>query len=574
MNRFQSSRPTRCSLVFLFTTLGFNGGSAEPAAKPPIAERPSSPYRVHSLPSPVHLPNGEEFKTWEQPLSFSKTYHVRRNHPHADDDNPGTEDRPFKTIQRAAVALRPGEQVLIGEGIYRELVRPARGGGGPSAMISYKARPGARVVVSGAEELPAGNWEPVSAYRVLPGLEVESEKIHAYRIPESVAPAGAEPFQTTNLSPYMTERFLRRNWMDYAQNRTSLLRFSAMLFQDGRRLEQAVALTALGGFQSGPILAETGPGHFWAAPDGRTIYVWPFGDGDPAHSKWEVTVRRQCFAPAVRGLGFIHVRGLRFEKAGNPFPMPHFGAVSTSAGNHWIIEDNEIRQANSVGLQLGYTHWISGAVPHVGNHIVRGNLIEDCGIGGISGTGYPFQAFQHRIENNVIRNVAYHPVESLHESAAIKLHFAYNCLIRGNRILDTRHGAGVWLDNNVANNRITGNLFYRTDTKFGAVFLEFTEFPNLVDANVFLNGSGAGIYEHDTGHGVFLHNLIIRQSGPPIRLKGGSARSSGLETGKNLVLNNLFIQCGEALQDSSKGTVSAVNLTLSPPWGFGPETQP
>ena len=44
-------------------------------------------------------------------------------------------ERPFRTIDAAAQVLRPGERVLIAEGVYRQSIRPARGGTGPDAMI-------------------------------------------------------------------------------------------------------------------------------------------------------------------------------------------------------------------------------------------------------------------------------------------------------------------------------------------------------------------------------------------------------------------------------------------------------
>src|SRR6185369_8943040 len=85
------------------------------------------------------LPDGTEFVSWEQELKFSKTYYVDNTSPNADDNGPGDKAKPFKTINKAAQVLQPGERVVIAAGIYRECVRPARGGTGPSQMISYEA---------------------------------------------------------------------------------------------------------------------------------------------------------------------------------------------------------------------------------------------------------------------------------------------------------------------------------------------------------------------------------------------------------------------------------------------------
>ena len=81
--------------------------------------------------------------------------------------NPGSAAAPFRTINAAARRLQPGEKVVIHAGIYRECVRPARGGTDAEAMIAYEAAPGERVIVRGSDL-----WTPTahpSAGYALPG---------------------------------------------------------------------------------------------------------------------------------------------------------------------------------------------------------------------------------------------------------------------------------------------------------------------------------------------------------------------------------------------------------------------
>jgi hypothetical protein len=115
------------------------------------------------------LPDGTAYAAWEQPLTFSKTYYVDNADPKADDNGPGTKARPFRTINKAAQLLRPGERVVIASGTYRECVRPPRGGTSPSQMISYEAAPGAKVVIKGSEVLKDG-WVQVSISGGGPGV--------------------------------------------------------------------------------------------------------------------------------------------------------------------------------------------------------------------------------------------------------------------------------------------------------------------------------------------------------------------------------------------------------------------
>jgi hypothetical protein len=63
--------------------------------------------------SDSRLPDGTEYAAWEQPLTFSKTYYVDNRDTSADDNGPGTKARPFRTINKAAELLKPGEGVVI-----------------------------------------------------------------------------------------------------------------------------------------------------------------------------------------------------------------------------------------------------------------------------------------------------------------------------------------------------------------------------------------------------------------------------------------------------------------------------
>jgi hypothetical protein len=76
--------------------------------------------------------------------------------PAGDDANPGTGDRPLKTLSRAAELLQPGDTAWVHAGVYRETVRPARSGE-TDRPIRFVAAPGEKVTVSGADVLP-GPW--------------------------------------------------------------------------------------------------------------------------------------------------------------------------------------------------------------------------------------------------------------------------------------------------------------------------------------------------------------------------------------------------------------------------------
>ena len=71
----------------------------------------------------------------------------------------GSSDRPLLTINRAAELAQAGDNVVVHEGVYREWVRPRRGGSSDRRRITYQAAPGEHVLITGAEQVTG--WEPV-----------------------------------------------------------------------------------------------------------------------------------------------------------------------------------------------------------------------------------------------------------------------------------------------------------------------------------------------------------------------------------------------------------------------------
>ena len=516
--------------------------------------------------SSTRLPDGTEFQFWEKPLTFSRTYYVDGSSAAADDNGPGSKERPFRTIGKAAQVLQPGERVVIAEGIYRELVSPARGGSGPDKMISYEAAPGAKVEVNGSVVLKDG-WKPSSAVGGGRGGSAASGG-RAWQIDlDSYLPGVYNPFAMVNAPG-------NRFWLNFKVVDTApYFRRRGTVFVDGKPLEQVDQVGDLFG-SSGratsyyddipwrPLFEEIGGagGKFWVDLKGNTIHVRLPNDDSPDKHVIEATVREQVFAPKERGLGYIRVKGITFRHSSDPIPLPQSGMFVTLGGNHWIIEDNTFEWANALCLAVGGGGGgaSAGSQPS-GSHIIRGNTIRYCGIGGIEGVGAGNVGL---VEKNLVEWTGWQNAERSWEASGVKFHGARNLLFRNNVIRHSRHAAGFWLDVGNVNCRITGNIIADVVSVSGIIHIEATHEQNQIDNNVIWGvknseATGGGL-ENSGGTCVFIHGtdkLIIAQNligncqtigvfATPVEkriigTRGGTARDTK-------IYNNIFHSWGTA----------------------------
>lgn len=411
------------------------------------------------------LPDGTRFPFWDDSTRYTKTYHVARQNPNASDDGAGTEDSPFATIGRAAEALQPGEKVMVHAGIYRECVRPPRGGEGTDRMIAYEAARAEDVIITGAEL-----WTPAAVRSAgwsiaTPGngatvwmADLPEELFHSYN-----------PFQMRNVYDYIIcyGQLQDPQWLMRAMLRRG------MIVCNGKRLTQVMF----------PRELAAQDGSFWVEETGLRVHFRLPGDVAP-NVQLEISVREQTFAPRERGLGFIRVSGFKLEHAAGPLPVPQRGSLSTERGHHWIVEDCQVAWANGIGMDIGIQSWDSVQIGVSGHHIIRRNAIRHVGICGLAGA---LGVTDTLVEDNTFEHIGYHNMERMYECGGIKFHLAHNVLVRRNLFRHLKHAGGIWLDVDNINCRITNNVFTDIVTVLGAVYSEMNYERNLVDYNLFWN---------------------------------------------------------------------------------------
>lgn len=498
---------------------------------------------ITSAAAPV-LPDGKEFVFWEKEPVFEREYHVDGRNKLASDENDGSEERPFRTINRAAEIAEPGTRIIVHPGLYRECVTPKKGGESPERMISYEAIPG--VTVSGS----------VIAKNIVPAEHcAHDSRIRLWTIkPDPADFPGYNPFCANNLIHMRLFLELTK------ENQKNHLARRGVVFVDGRPLEQVEKLEDLDGIA----------GSYFVESNGMTIHCRPFEDMDLREHLVELTAKEQNFAPDEPYLGYIRVKGFHFTHAATGHPFPQRGAVSTYRGNHWIIEDNVIEWSNCLGMDVGNEDpcFSTEGLPLEnipGWTIVRRNEIRNCGVCGLAG----YIANEILVEDNLVSGCGWLMTWHPSESGGIKFHCAKRCLIRRNIVEKLRCGNPIWLDCDNDYNRITQNLVINNeDPDPRAIHIECTrDCPNMIDHNIIwdfrrLGPPPADDWLHETDRkcwtgaimsmgsdDVWAYNNLIGRCPVGVNLnavymrfrngRGGTARAAR-------IMNNLFYDCGEA----------------------------
>ena len=427
----------------------------------------------------------------------------------------GGESDPYCTINKAAQVAQPGDAVVVHEGVYREWVKPRRGGLSDQRRITYRASEGERVVIKGSEQVTG--WQHVGG------------SVWTVSVPNAL-------FGGWN--PYALE--VNGDWIVYPspdspRKHLGDVYLNGMSFYEVSDREQV---------SDPPLRTEaiddsTGAREIIRNPE-QTQYVWSavvgehettiwanFRGTDPNAELVEINVRRSVFYPVEHHLDYITVRGFELAHAASPWTPPTAdqpGLIGPNWAKGWIIEDNVIHDAKCSAISLGkeastgdnystergdkpgYQYQLESVfsarqigwdAEHIGSHIVRRNTIFDCGQNGIVGhLGCVFST----IEDNHIYNIAIKREFYGYEIAGIKLHAAIDVVIRHNRIHDC--SLGIWLDWQTQGTRVARNLFYANTRD---LFIEVSHGPYLVEHNILASRVSLELFSQG---GAFINNLF------------------------------------------------------------------
>ena len=446
-------------------------------------------------------------------------YHVSKE---GNNINAGTAEAPFLTINHAAGVADEGDTVIVHEGVYRETVSPARGARNEFCRITYEAAEGEKVIIKGSEEIEG--WVREGA---LWHASVNNSLFGEY-------------------NPYA--ELIDGDWLqkplDPATGKS--IRHTGCVFIDGEELFEAASREE----------AEQNALYWFAEVGDDTTELWAnFGEKDTENSVIEISVRKTCFCPAKTGVNYITVRGFEVAQVANPWSPPtsgQIGAINVNWAKGWVIENNIVHHAKTCGIcvgkyasvndqlynryhrKAGYVYQMEAVFEaldagwsreNVGSHIIRNNVLYNCGQNGI--VGHMGGAFSE-IYGNEIYNIGTKNEYYGYEIAGIKLHAALDTQIHHNHIHDCK--MGTWLDWQAQGIHIHSNLYHHNGSD---LWLEVTHGPCLVDNNILgskqslLNAAQGTAYAHNVFLGGIYKYDVLQRSTPyhlphSVKIKGFS----------------------------------------------------
>lgn len=410
----------------------------------------------------------------------------------------GTKKTPFRRIQDAAKIARPGDEVHVFPGTYREYVNPAHAGL-EEARITYKSVEPLGAHITGAE--------------IVKGWQKVDDTVWMVRVKNSL-------FEGDN--PYT--KFVYGDWYFAKADK-----HCGCVYLNDHALYEVSSLEEC---------KEAKPSEYSWVPE-ESVYKWytcqdeerdetilyaNFQEKDPNVENVEINVRRYVFFPSENGIDYITVSGFVISKAATNWAPPaafQEGMIGPNWSKGWIIEECDISNSKCAGISLGkyydpennhfFTYqyvksptqmerdavcrgqfhgWLK---EKIGSHIIRKNHIHHCEQGGIIGRmGGVFSI----IEDNHIEHINNMMELGGAEISAIKMHAAIDVTIRRNHI---HHSTmGIWCDWEAQGTRITGNLLHDNRKPDFAkplpggmmsqdIFVEVSHGPTLIDHNILLS---------------------------------------------------------------------------------------
>lgn len=393
------------------------------------------------------------------PLAWGTVYFVDGQNPKSSDDNPGTQELPFKTINKPAQIVEPGDVVVVKPGIYREHIRLLRSGREDKPILFINDPPHT-AIVTGADVITG--WERIEGeepifkvpwrYRFVINVRPDGSLVEHHPDDEKHKLWGRAELVLVDgdlCAPALTLEDLRRAWQEHKK-----------AIKEGK--PSPVLQPPL------PNLGKPFRGMFCADTNNQVLYLWLADGSDPNSHTIEAGVRPSLFGLSPwenpEGLQFVHVRGFVFRHAPT-FPQ-RAGVWLHGKGN--LLEDCIIEGMAGGGVMV--------------NGTMRNCQIRNCGHtgGGAMGEGF-------LNENCLWEGNSWKPIDRGWDAGGFKIALSgpgvfRNCTFRRNG------GPGLWLDIDVHDVVISDCNF--EENEHHGLFIEISRNIVVVNCRFLNNGVG------------------------------------------------------------------------------------
>ncbi|MGB2862493.1 MAG: right-handed parallel beta-helix repeat-containing protein [Sedimentisphaerales bacterium] len=491
------------------------------------------------------------FTTVPADAFWAAAYYVDQGNRVANDGNPGTEARPFKTIGGGVQSLQPGDTLLIKAGTYRETAILTRSGT-EAEPIRIRAYPGdeGKVIINAAEPVTnwqrcagpgdcAGNpyWEhiyvadvaalvqshPDSAFAVRQVFQ-HGELLNRSRYPNagwSYPTTIADPkqmFTDSSLSKpngYFVGSVCHIKTAVWQLDQIPITGFSrgAITLASSPRYDMSTRF----GYYITSIVGEINDEGEWAYdPVEKKLFLWPKGD---VAQGVEFTYREYCLR-TYGGTGWNIVRGLAMRNA-------YTYGIWLYQANNMTVENNTIEHTYTWGIHLQ-----SSSGPCNNNQIV-GNTVKYSCSRGINVNG---AASHNNIEGNYVYATATeHFGGDLTNGRGLGMYIAGPFTRVYNNRIDRTGYTGLYL----AENTLSREAFFNYITNIGLALSD--------GGGIYTGGFSAGP-EKDHIHQNIIEDAIgclsmdqRRDTGLPVTIERYSGDTPGIyvdEEGNNRIIED------------------------------------
>ena len=465
------------------------------------------------------------------------------------DDAAGSQETPFRTIQRAADVMQAGDTCFVHEGTYRETVQPANAGQTDNP-ITFRAVEGESVVVSGAD--PIENWTAASDGRYSAPVDRDFEQllVDGVMMPEARWPnmdagtvwptwakadAGSDTSglvdsdlpdgDLTGARIHVLPGRYWVSWMRPVKGLESGDNGRKVLFDGSWQQNPAYEIregTKYYVFGAASLLDAPGE---WCRDDraGTVTLIPPSGDNPNTH---RVAAKRRDFAFDLRGKSNVVLDGFRISTA----------TIHLGDAENCVVENCHLRYPTH------FTNPEAWSIPDSGI-IVSGknNTIRNCSIQFSAGNGITLDG-----ENNTVSNCLIRFADYMATDCGAIFARGHGNVIEHNTLCNT--GRSVLLHRALKAGRIEYNDIFNAGiltTDLGSTYCYDTDGEETVIAYNWVHDNkaehvGVGIYI-DNGSKNFRihHNVSWNNPDSGIRLNTPSYN--------NLVYNNTVLDNGNSL---------------------------